>query len=220
MEIINKISGQKKSFSEIIKQGLQNIYNKYLNNKKEVWNDMYEMKYEDKMNSSEQSDRYIEIANVINRLEISNPDILDVGSGNGTLVGYIDKNNFNTFTGIDISKKAVEIGNEKYSDNPNINFLETGIFKFSGYKFDIIIFNESLYYFRINEIENVISKTMDLLNEDGTLIISMSQSLKSYLIRRKLDKILKPESDKLIYSVNSGNKWRIRVYKNLRSQNK
>ncbi|HCA43633.1 MAG TPA: hypothetical protein DEP28_10330 [Bacteroidetes bacterium] len=93
MEIINKISGQKKSFSEIIKQGLQNIYNKYLNNKKEVWNDMYEMKYEDKMNSSEQSDRYIEIANVINSFEISNPDILDVGSGNGTLVGYIDKNN-------------------------------------------------------------------------------------------------------------------------------
>ncbi|GEM_PF-4552951 len=61
---------------------------------------------------------------------------------------------------------------------------------------------------------------MDLLNEDGTVIISMSQSLKSYLIRRKLDKILNPESDKLIYSVNSGNKWRIRVYKNLRSQNK
>lgn len=219
MEIINKISGKKKSLSEIIKQGLQNIYNKYLNNKEEVWNEMYEMKYEDKMNSAEQSDRYIEIANVINCLEIRNPDILDVGSGNGTLISYIDKNNFNSFTGIDISKKAVEIGNEKYSDNPKINFLETDIFKFSGYKFDIIIFNESLYYFRVNEIEEVINKTMDLLNEEGILIISMSQNLKSFLIRRKLDKILNPESDKLIYSLNSRNKWRIRVYKNLRSQN-
>lgn len=220
MEIINKISGRKKSLSEIIKQGLQNIYNKYLNSKKEVWDNMYEKKYEDKMNSTEQSDRYIEIANVINSLELRNPDILDVGSGNGTLAGYINNKNFNSFTGIDISKKAVEIGNEKYSDVPNINFIETGIFKFSGYKFDIIIFNESLYYFRINEIERVINKTKDLLNEYGVLIISMSQSLKSYLIRRKLDKILNPESDKLIYSVNSGNKWRIRVYKNLRSLNK
>ncbi|HRE40782.1 MAG TPA: class I SAM-dependent methyltransferase [Ignavibacteria bacterium] len=213
MEIIDKILKQRKTPVEFLKQGIQNVYSKYLKNESSIWNNMYKENYEDKMNSEQQKDRYIEIGEIVNKSGIGKSDILDIGSGNGTLTNYIDTKKINTFTGIDISKEAVKIANKKYETNENINFIETDILTFSGYKFDIIIFNESLYYFRLKDIEEVIERALDMLKEDGIMIISMSVSIKSYLIRKKLDLIFTPESDKKIYSRFSGNNWRIRVYK-------
>lgn len=217
MEILNKISKHKKTPLELLKQGLQNVNNKYLNNKCEVWDSMYDAHYEDKMNSNAQKDRYLEIINIIYNSGINKPEILDIGSGNGTLTKYLEEKQFKTYTGIDTSKEAVKIANNYFENYDNVCFLETDILTFSGYKFDFIIFNESLYYFKLSDIKRVLTKALALLKDEGFIIISMSVNLKSYMIRKILDKLIKPETDKIVLSRHSKNKWKIRVYKNLKS---
>ncbi len=68
--------------------------------------------------------------------------ILDVGCGLGTVVDFLNNSQKKKYLGLDISREALKRARKK-----NVNFQNVDFAKFrSKTKFDIIIFNEVLYY--------------------------------------------------------------------------
>ena len=99
--------------------------------------------------------------------------ILDIGCGQGVLYQYLQEvfpNVSNVFCGIDIAEEAVSIAKKKFPviDFRAINFEQENL---NG-KFDVVIFNESLYYFGwpLKTLEKCVQYN---LNPDGIFIVSM-----------------------------------------------
>eukprot|EP01038_Epipyxis_sp_PR26KG_P013067 gene13067-17516_t len=98
----------------------------------------------------------------------SNGSVLDVGSGEGVFSDFLGRQQKRRYMGIDISAKAIAIGKEK---RPRLKFLVTTAEDFNTTrKFDIIVFNEVLYYTNHNFIMN---KYKEFLSPNGLIIISV-----------------------------------------------
>ena len=72
--------------------------------------------------------------------------ILDVGCGEGILGDYLNQKQKQLYLGIDISAEAIKISKSKRS---TLNFLQVDAKKFvplSGKSYDVIVFNEMIYY--------------------------------------------------------------------------
>lgn len=110
--------------------------------------------------------------------------ILDVGCGQGVLYNYFQQEFKQLdYLGIDISDHAV---NKAKASFPEAKFeqLDFDYQKLDG-KFDVIVFNETLYYFNrpLATIEKCISQN---LNNGGCFIISMCDFLGHDVIWEKL----------------------------------
>lgn len=97
--------------------------------------------------------------------------ILDIGCGQGVLYSYLTKEIASVdYLGIDIASKAIELAKRKF---PGARFRQLDFqYRNLNEKFDLIIFNETLYYFNqpLKTIEKCIKQN---LNPHGVLIISM-----------------------------------------------
>jgi 2-polyprenyl-3-methyl-5-hydroxy-6-metoxy-1,4-benzoquinol methylase len=97
-----------------------------------------------------------------------NGSILDVGSGEGVLSDFLNKQQKRKYVGIDISSSAIKIGIEK---RPKLKFHVSTAEDFTtSTRFGTIIFNEVLYYTDHNLI---LQKYLKFLNPDGLIIISV-----------------------------------------------
>lgn len=135
--------------------------------KKLKWNYRYSKGSWDYMGNEKQ--RYETIVNFIRESAIENPKILDLGCGYGALNEYLDKNDYGFSLGIDLSSNAIQ--RAKYKKYPNAEFQVADIHQFiPNQKFDIIIFNEVLYYLD-NQLE-IVSKFSNYFNEEGYFIFS------------------------------------------------
>lgn len=93
--------------------------------------------------------------------------ILDVGCGEGTLVDFLNDAQKNKYDGIDISSAAIAKAQKKRKGN----FVVADALEFlPKKKYDVIIFNEVLYY--LDEIA-VLKKYSGQLKNNGILIISL-----------------------------------------------
>lgn len=116
--------------------------------------------------------------------------ILDVGCGEGVLLDFIRKDRPIQYVGLDISANAIELGKEKRTSRSNnvndkINFLHSSAYSFNPLngqklferdkelhiptKYDVIVFNEVLYYLRHKEI---MKTYRSYLQPHGVVIIS------------------------------------------------
>jgi len=111
---------------------------------------------------------------IIGYCEFVSPNalILDVGCGEGLLAQRLEPHAHEKYIGIDISNKAIEIA-EQF--NKNCNLTSFAVCDAESYippnTMDIIIFNESLYYF--NDLVATMQHYDNFLNTDGHFIISM-----------------------------------------------
>ncbi len=111
--------------------------------------------------------------NIIGR---QNEHLLDFGCGQGAAVNYFNSLGFNSF-GVDFSPSDIQVAKHRY---PHIahRFLEIdGIPKaddcfFNG-EFDVIIANQSLYYFSDTHLELRIRSLYDSLKEGGVFYATM-----------------------------------------------
>jgi predicted TPR repeat methyltransferase len=134
--------------------------------------------------------RYNAIVELIKSCKIENLKILDLGCGYGSLNGYLKEINYEFCLGIDFSSNA--ISKAKKENYENSKFLVADIHKFkTETKFDIIIFNEVLYYLE-NQME-IVNRYSNYLNQEGYFIFSF------YGIREDLNQSLS-NSYKLIKS--------------------
>lgn len=82
------------------------------------------------------------VEKVIKYNKISNPKILDIGTGSGAIAITLEKELSKNVDAIDISKEALEVAKENNKLlNSNVNFYYSDIFSNVDSKFDIIVSN-------------------------------------------------------------------------------
>ena len=111
---------------------------------------------------------------VIKSLNKRNGSILEVGCGLGFVVDLIARNNQNQeVNGSDISKKAIQIAKKKF---PQYNFFVNDVTsdkKEIDKKFDIVIFNQILWYI-LEKLDQSLLNSHSMLKKDGHFIISQA----------------------------------------------
>ncbi len=135
--------------------------------KKLKWDYKYRKGKWDYMGNEKQ--RYATIVTFIKESGIDKPKILDLGCGYGALNQYLNENDYGYLEGIDLSCNAIQRAKDK--NYPNAEFQVADIHQFiPNEKFDIIVFNEVLYYLD-NQLE-IVSKFSNYFNDEGYFIFS------------------------------------------------
>lgn len=138
------------------------------------------------------------IKNYIEKNKVENPRVLDIGSGYGRLLFFINKEIKNVnLVGYEISKFAFKIS-KMLNFNKNIHFVNDNIFNLKDFDFDII--TTFLFVKQQKEIKELYQKF-----KVGTIIISNSF------------KIPFEEDDgfELIDVIPVHPKWNVNVYKKI-----
>lgn len=129
---------------------------------------------------------YIEIPATLKLVgtPIPNASVLDIGCGIGSYSFYFGELGCNV-TGIDISKKMIDICKSKCKNLPNVSFIKSSFGEFDETKkFDIIIGGFMLGYFE--NLEKTFKKIQVCLNEDGVAILSMLHPVRLSSTKRSL----------------------------------
>jgi len=112
-------------------------------------------------------------------------NILDVGCGEGILCERLCKSHYANYLGIDLSTVAIERASSK-NDEKN-RFLVARVEEFrTDEKFDVIVFNECLYY--MDDPVKTLQDYQSFLTSNGLFIVSMSNTLESVKIWRQISK--------------------------------
>jgi SAM-dependent methyltransferase len=96
--------------------------------------------------------------------------LFEVGCGLGYVVNFISKNSHLSCSGADISEVAIKKAKETF---PMYNFFNLDIQKKPlqhSFKYDIILFNQALWYV-LENLDCVFENFYSMLNKNGTLII-------------------------------------------------
>ncbi len=150
-----------------------NTIDKFKNWQRKIrWNKQYRKGRWNSLRSDRERIRYETITKHINKYGKNNPDILDLGCGEGILFEHISNNNYNSFLGMDFSSVSIKKANKIKTDKSE--FICEDIHSFvPNKKYDVIIFNEIFYYINETEKPNVLNIMKKHLKEDGVFIISI-----------------------------------------------
>jgi len=135
--------------------------------------------------------------------------ILDVGCGEGLLFERMCSCSYTQYVGIDISETAINKAIKK--KNEKSSFLKTGLENYStNIMFDVIIFNEVLYY--LEDPMRILKHYKTFLKDDGIFIISMYNTRKNIQLWKKIDSVYMLQDETKI-SNKIGVSWTCKVYK-------
>jgi len=108
------------------------------------------------------------------------PTILDVGCGEGILARKLRPEGYKLYVGIDLSEAAIAKG--KCAESELTRFLVADAEQYAPeHKFDVIVFNESLYYF--SEPDVVLERYRSHLTNNGVCLLSLFRRPKADAIR-------------------------------------
>jgi SAM-dependent methyltransferase len=153
---------------------------------KEVWDDQFRSGAWNALDVVGEVGHYAVLAAYVPYIH-PNPDILDIGCGHGELVKHLKMRRFNSYLGVDLSSEAVEQASAAHGSD-NIHFVSANFDSWSAEKsFDLIIFNESLYYSR--EPVVTLDRYADCLrlSVEGGLLISMCEYGNHAIIWRQIE---------------------------------
>lgn len=150
-----------------------NIIDRFHNWRRKMrWNKQYRQGRWDNLNSSIEKGRYLKIKDFINQFAISEPKILDLGSGEGVLNKHLVDTDYSYFTGVDFSSVSIE--RAKQHSFRDADYFVADLHDYTPDKsYDVIIFNEAFYYIHDSEKENVLKRVLSKLNTNGILITSI-----------------------------------------------
>ena len=112
------------------------------------------------------------------------PVVLDMGCGHGRLAKLVQLAAFGQYVGIDLSSRAIEQANSLQIDRARFEVADGNDWEPSE-QFDIIVYNESLYYLK-SPIE-ALTKSIGWLNEGGLIVISMYRGSNVGKLWRQVD---------------------------------
>lgn len=174
-----------------------------------TWNAQFNSGFWDYLFSSEEAAHYEQIALFKNQYQ---PDgkMLDVGCGSGVLYHYLTKEVEQIcYFGIDIADNAIRKAKETFGVEKFLQ-LDFEKQKLEG-KFDVIVFNETLYYFN-NPLKKLVSTIKDNLVSGGIVIISMCAFKGHDKIWEKISGSYNFLSEKEVSNSN-GQVWKVAVVK-------
>ena len=104
-----------------------------------------------------------------------NISILDAGCGTGGLLKFLSQRGFKNLSGFDISQKAIALSKEKFQNSDNIKFYldDLRTQEKSVDSFDVIVSNDTFYFFSLEENKNILNKFYKHLNPDGLVFLNL-----------------------------------------------
>jgi len=134
--------------------------------------------------------------------------VLDLGCGSGVLRRWLPPSGRIEYVGVDLSKVAIDRAKQEWTDGPT-DFIAMDIATYMpDRKFDIIIFNEVLYYF--DQPGDILGRFAGFLKEKGRFIISLWDGPESRLAwRRSRGSVTVVDAVQTRHS--SGVSWQIRL---------
>ncbi len=173
-----------------------------------IWEKQFGKGDWDYLESSDEAQHYKTIIKFYSQQKNKN-SILDIGCGKGVLYKYLKESGSlsgNDYMGIDLSENAINGAKERF---PEINFQQLD-FENGGIekKFDVIIFNESLYYFPLpmKIVQKCYSQNLD---KNGVFIISMFDYNGHEHIWKKIEKKYQVMGSEEVIN-KKGEKWKIK----------
>lgn len=192
-----------------------NIVDKFHNWRRKLrWNKQYRKGRWESLKKEKEKVRYFKIIEYLKKYAPSEPDILDIGCGDGVLNLRMRDYEYSYFLGIDFSK--VSITKAKANNFPNSHFEVTDIVNFTPSRnFDVVIFNEAFYYIHDSEKSNVLNRILNCLNKDGIIITSIYREGVGSWEHFKQHPGLKEEAFTILTTENDKTYWKIGVYRKL-----
>jgi 2-polyprenyl-3-methyl-5-hydroxy-6-metoxy-1,4-benzoquinol methylase len=137
--------------------------------------------------------------------------ILEIGCGDGILQERLCSLNYERYVGVDISDEAVRRASQKQDEKTTFVREDAAVYTPDD-RFDIIVFNESLEYFR-NPL-SVVQRYERFLNQAGIFIISMfvgTETVRTKRIWKHVETVYTPKAATTV-STQPGYSWVIKVY--------
>jgi|SRR6185437_4372601 len=122
-------------------------------------------------------------ATMIKYHAVENPSVLDVGCAAGALSLALSK--FSRYLGTDVSAHAIESG--KRDGIVALQAIDLRLFQ-TDQTWDVIVFNEVLYYLSVEEAVCEVIRYAGFLSENGIMCVSMKHDPKSASIFSRLRK--------------------------------
>uniref|UniRef100_A0A7S2P7K5 Methyltransferase domain-containing protein n=1 Tax=Zooxanthella nutricula TaxID=1333877 RepID=A0A7S2P7K5_9DINO len=201
--------------------GILNEWMKWFGHSDRLWNFMYSnLNYVKKMEDPSQQQRYLELGDLMKKVARPNPAVLDVGCGIANAL-QIWREHIKSYEGIDIAKAAIEAARSAFLPDGSVHPFKFEATSFQDYvsetTFDVIVFNESLYYVKsVDGALDMALKAWRLLPRGGVLLISMSETHHAQKIWDALDQSLlqEPEIQRMSQRAvaKEGNTWTVTAY--------
>jgi len=135
---------------------------------------------------------------LIHRFAPETRSVLDLGCASGALLKSLSLDDIHLYVGVDISNYAIEQATTNYNSSdkqiPSANFYASDLCKFHPepiFLFDMIVFNEVLFYLKVEEAVEQVERYAKFLSPKGMLCISMKKDPKSRAIYRRISKKFK-----------------------------
>ena len=149
----------------------------------EEWDSQYRKGNWEYMKHLEEVGRYSLITGYIHYLKPGG-SVLDVGCGEGVLPQRLNLDNISKYVGIDISQVAINAASQKA--NEKVIFVNEDVSVYTPMDcFDVIVFNEILYY--LEDPLAIVKRYEARLKQDSIFIASLYITERSMAIRRRLN---------------------------------
>lgn len=204
---------QLRPLARVARHELRNLVHKYVRNTAEGWDEMYALGYARKLEARDQRPRHYLLAGLVADHPEPRPSVLDVGCGCGTTLRYLEPR-LVRYHGVDVSEEAIGACRDAFPERNRAYFEVADFARCSfGGRYDIVIFNEVLYYFRADEIPSILMKALRLLRDERSLlVISMSHSAKAAAVWARLRGLPRPSMDISVRAATPGSAWTVRAY--------
>ena len=155
-----------------LKKNFKIFFLKYkpLKASKERWEEQFKTGHWTYLGGLEQMNRYSILIGYYDYFFGQGGNILDLGCGQGILFKRIKNREPKNYIGVDLSKIAIDQASLEHFNKATFVCADIESFE-PPQKFDMIIFNESLYY--LNKPLNILSRYSGYLSNNGKMIISM-----------------------------------------------
>jgi len=164
----------------------------------------------------EQLPRYAVIEGWRRRLKPGG-SVLDLGCGEGVLFEQIPTGERVRYTGVDVSRVAIDTATRKVRDNSLERFVCADIVTFETLvsPFDVIVFNEVLYY--LEDPIAVLQRYRGVLSPGGIVVVSVfHENLSTW---KAISALLASQclQSAVVHDVASGKRWHLGLYQDARA---
>jgi 2-polyprenyl-3-methyl-5-hydroxy-6-metoxy-1,4-benzoquinol methylase len=136
------------------------------------------------------------------------PTILDVGCGPGALARMLARVPYTCYVGIDISSVAISEAESTLADEKTRFTVADGKNFLPDMLFDVIVFNECLYYF--DEPDVVLKHYAQFLSPRGRMIVSIYENYRTRFVWSIL-KTVTVADDAVTITHHTKKKWTIKI---------
>lgn len=150
-----------------------NIVDKFHNwRRKQRWNKQYRKGRWENLKGEKERIRYDKIVEYVDKYANKNPDILDLGSGEGVLLDSFNVDNIASFDGMDFSSVSIKKANSSNRQKSTFVCADLHTYKPKS-NYDVIVLNEAFYYIHQTKKNEVINMIIEHLKPNGIIVVSV-----------------------------------------------